>query len=172
MNNFDYQMFLGGTNDGFSDIFLQGNANTNTNYVPMMNNGTNNLDFNNTKNMGNTNNLFSPNEGYLKGNMFKNLYDPFKNYRPASLNPRNDKELAMLNLGQVSFAMHEANLYLDNFPNDMAMLAKFNEFRTSYEKMLNDYQSKYGPLEVTSPYMMNTPFAWSTEVFPWNGGNR
>ena len=104
--------------------------------------------------------------------MFKNLYDPFKNYQPARLVARNAQEEAMLNLGQMHFAMHEANLYLDNYPNDKAMLNKFNEFRTSYEKMLNDYQSKYGPLEITSPYMTNTPFAWSSKSFPWNGGNR
>lgn len=164
MNNFDYQMFLGGTNDGFSDMFLQGNSN-----VPIFNNG---MDNTNNSNMNNINNLFSPNEGYVKGNMFRNLYDPFMNYRPVDLKPRNEQERELFNLGQMHFAMHELNLYLDNYPNDRAMLNKFNEFRTSYEKMLNDYQSKYGPLEVTSPYMTNTPFAWSSNNFPWNGGNK
>ena len=171
MNNFDYQMFLNGTNDGFSDIFLQGN--TNTNNLPLFNNGmnnNNNMNLNNN-NMTNVNNLFTPNEGYTKGNMFKNLYDPYKNYQPARLVARNAQEEAMLNLGQMHFAMHEANLYLDNFPNDRNMLNKFNEFRKNYEQLLNDYQSKYGPIEVTSPYMMNTPFAWSTDVFPWNRRN-
>lgn len=160
MNNFDYQMFLNGTNDGFSDMFLQGN----TNNIPMFNNGINN--------MNNTNNLFSPNEGYIKGNMFKNLYDPFMNYAPIKPVLKDAKEEALFNLGQVHFGMHEANLYLDNFPNDKAMLSKFNEWRKTYEQMLNDYQSKYGPLEITSPFMMNTPFAWSNSAFPWNGGNR
>ena len=174
MNNFDYQMFLNGTKDGFSDIFLQGN--TNSNNIPMFNNngmnhnmnGTNN---NNSNNMNNINNLFNPNEGYTKGNMFKNLYDPFMNYTPARLTARNAREEALLNLGQMHFAMHEANLYLDNFPDDRAMLNKFNEFRKNYEQLLNDYQSKYGPIEITSPYMTNTPFAWSTDVFPWNRRN-
>ena len=156
MNNFDYQMFLNGTtNDGFTDIFLQQNSSN----IPMFNNGMNN------------NNLYTPNEGYMKGNMFKNLYDPFKNYTPARLTANNAKEEALINLGQMHFAMHEANLYLDNFPNDMNMLNKFNEFRTSYEKLLNDYQSKYGPIEITSPYMTNTPFAWSNDKFPWDRRN-
>ena len=154
MNNFDYQMFLNGTtNDGFADLFLQQNNSD----VPMFNNG-----------MNNNNNLYAPNEGYIKGNMFKNLYDPFKNYTPARLTANNTKEEALINLGQMHFAMHEANLYLDNFPNDISMLNKFNEFRTSYEKLLNDYQSKYGPIEITSPYMTNTPFAWSNDKFPWD----
>ena len=160
MNNFDYQMFLNGTNDGFSDIFLQGN--TSSSNIPMFNNGMNN----------NTNNLFTPSEGYLKGNMFKNLYDPFMNYMPIKPVINDAREEALFNLGQVHFAMHEANLYLDNFPNDKVMLNKFNEWRKTYEQMLNDYQSKYGPLEITGSYMTNTPFAWSNNAFPWNGGNR
>ena len=162
MNNFDYQMFLNGTtNDGFTDMFLQSN-NSSANF-PLFNNNINN---NST-----ANNLFAPNEGYMKGNMFKNLYDPFKNYVPAKLNANSPKEEALINLGQMHFAMHEANLYLDNFPNDMNMLNKFNEFRKSYEQLLNDYQSKYGPIEINSPYMNRTPFAWSNDKFPWDRRN-
>jgi len=175
MNNFDYQMFLNGTtNDGFSDIFLQSN-NSATNF-PLFNNhgmsnNNNNMNNSNNNSMNNNNNLFTPSEGYTKGNMFKNLYDPFKNYAPARLTARNAREEALINLGQMHFAMHEANLYLDNFPNDRAMLNKFNEFRTSYEKLLNDYQSKYGPIEITSPYMTTSPFAWSNDKFPWDRRN-
>jgi len=166
MNNFDYQMFLNGnTNDGFVDMFLQNN--NNNNMPPLFNNGMNN----NMNNMNSNNNLYTPNEGYIKGNMFKNLYDPFKNYVPAKLSANSPKEELLINLGQMHFAMHEANLYLDNFPNDMNMLNKFNEFRKSYEALLNDYQSKYGPIEITSPYMTNTPFAWSNDKFPWDRRN-
>ena len=159
MNNFDYQMFLNGTtNDEFSNIFLQ--PNNNANNFPMFNNGD---AMNN-----NNNNLTTPNDGFIKGNMFKSLYNPFKNYSPNKLVARNAQEEALINLGQMHFAMHEANLYLDNFPNDMNMINKFNEFRSSYEKLLNDYQSKYGPIEITSPYMTSSPFAWSNRPFPWD----
>ena len=161
MNNFDYQMFLNGTtNNGFDDIFLQPN-NSSTNFPLFNNNMNNNSDINN-------NNLFTPSEGYTKGNMFRDLYDPFRNYTPARLTARNAREEALINLGQMHFAMHEANLYLDNFPNDMNMINKFNEFRTSYEQLLNEYQSKYGPIEITSPYMTTSPFAWSNDKFPWD----
>ena len=168
MNNFDYQMFLNGTtNDGFADMFLQNN---NSSMPPLFNNGMNN-NINNSMNNNTNSNLFTPSEGYTKGNMFKNLYDPFKNYVPAKLNANNPKEEALINLGQMHFAMHEANLYLDNFPNDMNMLNKFNAFRKGYESALNDYQSKYGPIEITSPYMTTTPFAWSNDKFPWDRRN-
>ena len=164
MNNFDYQMFLNGTNNGFNDIFLQPNNNS-TNF-PLFNNN-----MNNNNGLNSTNNLLTASEGYVKGNLFKNLYDPFRNYTPAKLTARNAREEALLNLNQMHFAMHEANLYLDNFPNDINMINRFNEFRTSYEKLLNDYQSKYGPLEITSPYMTTSPFAWSSDAWPWDRRN-
>ena len=30
--------------------------------------------------------LFSPYEGYIKGNLFKNLYQEYKNYKPSRVN--------------------------------------------------------------------------------------
>lgn len=164
MNNFDYEMFLNGTNDGFNDIFLQ--EQNSPNMFLFNNNNKNGMNSNNG--MNNNSNLYSPYEGFTKGNMFRNLYDPFKNYKPAKLTPRNEQEEALLNLDQMHFAMHEANLFLDNFPNDMSMIKKFNEYRQSYEQLLNDYQSKYGPIEITSPYMTTSPFAWTNDVWPWD----
>ena len=112
--------------------------------------------------------LYSPLEGFNKGNMFRNLYEPFRNYQPAQLNPRSEQERALLNLDQMAFAMHEANLYLDNFPDDMNMINRFNEFREAYDELLNDYQSKYGPIEINNPYMTTSPFAWTNDKWPWD----
>ena len=36
--------------------------------------------------------LFNPNEGFIKGNLFSNLYSEYKNYKPQNLNPRNEQE--------------------------------------------------------------------------------
>ncbi len=175
MNNFDYQMFMNGTDDGLTDLFLGetilNNANTynnqavNNNEQPFKNIPANNILHNNNIN---NSNLFSPYEGFTKGNMLKNLYEPFMNYKPMRLTPKNEQEEALLNLDQMHFAMHELNLYLDNYPNDTTMINKFNEFRSSYEKLLNDYQAKYGPIEITSPYMTTSPFAWTNDVWPWD----
>lgn len=162
MNNFDYQMFLNGNTDNFNEIFLPNN-NSNNN-IPLFNN--NNM--NNNNNMTMNSNLFGTYEGFTKGNLFRNMYEPFRNYQPAQLNPRNEQEKALLNLNQMSFAMHEANLYLDNFPNDMNMINRFNEFRKSYDELLNEYQSKYGPIEINNPYMTNSPFAWTNDTWPWD----
>lgn len=166
MNNFNYEMFLNGTNDGFNDVFLQNNNSSNN--LPLFNSDANNNSINNHMNNNMNSNLYTPNEGFLKGNMFRNLYEPFRNYQPAQLNPRSEQERALLNLDQMAFAMHEANLYLDNFPDDMNMINRFNEFREAYDELLNDYQSKYGPIEINNPYMTTSPFAWTNDKWPWD----
>ncbi len=167
MNNFDYQMFLNGTSDVISDMFLQGmNSNNNKNEMPLFNNHNNKP--NNNMNNNLNNNLYGAYEGFMKGNMFKNLYDPFRNYRPIQITPKNAQEEALLNLDQTAFAMHEMNLYLDNFPDDQSMINKFNEFRKAYDEMLNNYQSKYGPISINNPYMTESPFTWTKDSWPWD----
>ncbi len=154
MNNYNYF-------DTFNETFLD---------VPMQGyNPSNNSNFNQNSNMNNSqiNSLFGPYEGYTKGNMFRNLYEQYKNYQPAILTPRNEKEEALLNLNQMQFAMHDLNLYLDVYPNDMTMMRQFVSFRNTYNKLLSDYENKYGAIEVNSPTLNNTPFGWEEQTWPW-----
>ena len=104
----------------------------------------------------------------IRGNMFKDLYSEYKNYKPASLTPRSERENALLNLDQMHFAMHEANLYLDVYPNDANMMKNYVEFRNNYNKLLQEYQQKYGAINVNSDYLENVPFGWEEEIWPWN----
>ena len=130
--------------------------------------------FNNTfltQNIDNNNNLFGPYEGYAKGNLFKNLYSEYKNYQPAKLIPKSEKEEALLNLNQMQFAMHELNLYLDVYPNDQNMLTYFINFRNNYNMLLNEYEKKYGALNINSTTLNNIPFGWSTSNWPWDRRN-
>lgn len=122
----------------------------------------------NNENTTNNTNLFGPYEGYLKGNMFKEKYDEYKNYKPQKLIPKSEQDEALLNLNQMHFAMHEANLYLDVYPNDRNMLREYNKFKDAYNKLLNDYQMKYGALNVNSNNLNNIPFGWQSEDFPWD----
>lgn len=39
------------------------------------------------------NNLYSPKEGFVKGNMFKNEYAPYKNYTPCELNANDESSV-------------------------------------------------------------------------------
>lgn len=111
--------------------------------------------------------LFSPAEGYDKGNLFANLYNQYKNYKPVTLNPRNDREKMLLELSRAHFAMHELNLYLDNFPNDESMLTLFNDYRNKVNELMRQYEKTYGPLTIKSDSLNQSPFMWEKDVWPW-----
>ena len=84
--------------------------------------------------------LFSPYEGYIKGNLFKNLYQEYKNYRPSRLNVNSEKMEMLVNIGQMGFASHELNLYLDNYPNNRKALELFNKYSNITNKLIKEYE--------------------------------
>lgn len=113
--------------------------------------------------------LYSPKEGFEKGNMFMNLYNEYKNYQPASLKPKNDQEKMLFNLQAICFAAHELNLYLDLHPEDQSMITLFNDYIKKIEELTRQYESKYGPL--TTSFEMNKGFNWVEEKWPWEVDN-
>ena len=46
------------------------------------------------------NGLFSSTEGFMMGNMFKNIYVPYKAYRPANLSATNEQSDLFLRLSE------------------------------------------------------------------------
>ena len=110
--------------------------------------------------------LFSPYEGYIKGNLFKNLYQEYKNYRPSRLNVNSEKMEMLVNIGQMGFASHELNLYLDNYPNNRKALELFNKYSNMTNKLIKEYENKYGPLTVGG-IDEDVPFKWENEKWPW-----
>ena len=110
--------------------------------------------------------LFSPYEGYIKGNLFKNLYQEYKNYKPSRLNVNSEKMEMLVNIGQMGFASHELNLYLDNYPNDRKALELFNKYSDMTNKLIKEYENKYGPLTVGGT-REDVPFKWENEKWPW-----
>ena len=136
-------------------------------------NAENNFSLNNNVNNSNSLNniLYGPYEGFIKGNLFKNLYQQYKNYQPAIITPRNEQEQTLFNLDQIQFAMHELNLYLDNYPNDRDMFNQFVMLRNSYNKLLMEYENKYDAINVNSISLNNVPFGWVEQTWPWDRGN-
>lgn len=115
----------------------------------------------------NTLNTYGPYEGFLKGNLFKDLYGPYKNYQPARIIPTSEQQELLLNLDQMAFAAHELNLYLDVHPDNREALKEFNEMRKMALDALETYEEKYGPVMITSNQLENYPFAWVENVWPW-----
>lgn len=117
-----------------------------------------------------TNNLFNPNEAYTKGNLFRDLYEEYKNYRPMELRPRTEQEKKLYELSAVAFAAHELNLYLDLHPEDQSMFMLFSDYQKKANRLMEEYEANYGPLTIGSE-SMDKSFTWAKEKWPWEGSN-
>ena len=108
--------------------------------------------------------LLNSKEGFLKGNMFKNEYIPYKNYSYISIEPKTEKEAALLNVIQYSFAINDLSLYLDLHPDDTEMFKVFKEFVESEKKARDEYTRIYGSLELEN--IREERYDW-LDNWPW-----
>ena len=88
-------------------------------------------------------NILPAKEGFLRGNMFKNEYMPYKNLTYIDIKPRSDREA----------------------------MALFEEFVREEKEAKKDYMESYGPLTVTKA--KGSKFTWIDNPWPWEdlGGN-
>ena len=110
-------------------------------------------------------NVVSPMEGFLRGNMFKDEYEPYKNLTYFKLNPSNDKERLLYQVMAYSFAINDLNLYLDLHPENKGMLDLFKKYVKEEKELCNEYVNKYGPLEVNE--VKGQKFDWINSPWPW-----
>ena len=122
--------------------------------------------FNNTFLSDNNYDLFGPYEGYVKGNLFKNLYSQYKNYSPVNLTITSEQDEQLLNINQIWFAMHELQLLLDIYPDNQNYINLFSKYEKQYNELLSSYQEKYGPIN-NNAIGNTTPFSWVSTSFPW-----
>ena len=115
----------------------------------------------------NNQSLVNPTEGYNRGNIFSNLYNQYKNYKPYNLEGRTEQDKLFLELARNSFAAHELNLYLDLNPNNTSMIKLFNDYREKTDQLTQEYERKYGPLSINSNTLNQTPFIWDKNPWPW-----
>ena len=129
------------------------------------------FDGNNLRNYQNNNyqndNLFNPYEGLIRGNLFKNIYDPYKNQKPYTIKPMNDQAKMLTDIDSLEFALIDLNLYLDIYPDDKNAIELFNKYRNEQNELLNDYQNKYGPILLNSDALNNMPWMWDNNPWPW-----
>lgn len=143
------------------------------NFSDMLNiqNYINNMKSNNMQNVSNTINnncdLYDSYEGFLKGNMFPKLYSPYKGYKPREIKTSNSKEAMMLQIQELCFALIDMNLYLDIHPNDECIINKFVNTSREKEKLVKEYEKKYGPISITGEGFDKVPWAWNSVKSPW-----
>ena len=110
--------------------------------------------------------LYNPIIGLEKGNLFKNLYDKYKNYEAFKLNPSNEKQAMMIQLMQYKFALIELQLYLDTHPKDMQMIDLYRKYLSIEKQMCMEYERKYGPITCDSEFIGNE-WTWDNSPWPW-----
>lgn len=136
-----------------NNLFLQGNN---------QNSENNNQNIN----MINKQSLASQYEGFIRGNLYNNLYQQYKNYSPQRLLPNNEQAELLLNVSQTTFTAHEIRLYLDIYPNDTNMINLFNQYQKQASDAIKTYEKKYGPILQDSPSQTNN-FSWEAYAWPW-----
>lgn len=141
-------------------------SNTNSFGNHFMPNNNQNMNMNPNTNTSNHLQLFDSYQGYMRGNMFENLYSEYNDYKPQRLAGSTEQQEKLLELSEVAFASHDLNLYLDNFPNDKEAIRIFNEYRMRANKLMEEYERTYGPLVISSNSLNEVPWAWDSR-FPW-----
>ena len=114
----------------------------------------------------NPSSLYEPYNGFIRGNMFPSLYNEYK-VKPIDIMPKSDKEALLLYVDAMSFAAHDINLYLDVYRNDNDMIQLFNQYKIEANKLMEEYQDKFGPLVVNSDATNKTPWTWDNSPWPW-----
>ena len=133
-----------------------------------MNFDYNNLNiYNQNKTMKNQNELYDPYNGLIRGNLFKELYDPYISEEPYEIKPMNDQAKMLTKLDSLGFAMVDLNLYLDVYPNDKEKINLYNQYRREKENLLKEYENKYGPITTISDSLNTFPWAWNNMPWPW-----
>ncbi len=115
----------------------------------------------------NPNSVYDPYAGFLRGNMFPNLYNPYKFSNPIELRPKSEREQLLAILDSLDFATIDINLYLDIYPDDKDMIELFNQYRIEADKMREEYENAYGPILTSSNANIAYPWAWDNQPWPW-----
>ena len=135
-----------------------------------MNNYNQYYDFVDRNNNLNNSNMLDfnkdPYDAFLKGNSFNNLYHEYKNYKPKEVKPRDEKEYLLLLVQIYGFVAHDLGLCLDVNPSDSQALQLRANYINLHNQAVNQYESKYGPLDLDSNMLDNSPWSWNND-WPW-----
>lgn len=134
------------------------------------NNQSNELNYNFNKctyEQSNVQNLYDAYAGFIRGNMFPDLYNEYKVSKPFNIEPLNEQAEMLTSIDALCFASHDLNLYLDNFPDDQKIIELYNQYRIQANKMVEEYEKKFGPIFVNSDATNTYPWSWDNRPWPW-----
>ena len=111
--------------------------------------------------------VYDPNEGFIRGNMFENLYKEYKNYKPMKVKPISEKNALMLEIQKYKFALNDLTLYLDVNPNNKEAIKLYNNYVISLNKLTKYYENLYGPITLDNDLIKTSNFNWINCPWPW-----
>ena len=126
-----------------------------------------NNEFMNYNNMNKSDNLDLENGFYL-GNIFSDLYKPYKNFKPKKINAYSEQQKMLLRIQELDFIINDLNLYLDVYPNDIKCYEIFKKYCLELESLKKKYEEKYQVLELIND--TKGKYTWIEEPWPWDGG--
>lgn len=113
----------------------------------------------------NPNNLYDVYNGFIRGNMFPDLFNQYKISKPFDVRPMNEQAELLTKVDAYSFAAHDVALYLDTHPNDQDMIRLYDSLNEDVKKVTNEYENKFGPLLKNGA--TGYPWTWNNSPWPW-----
>ncbi len=112
-------------------------------------------------------NIYDPYQGFIRGNMYPQLYNTYRFTKPVELSPTSEQSEWMLAIQSLSFACHDLNLYLDLHPENLAARKLFEQYNVDLTTFISYYENKYGPLFVNDDNLQDNSWGWIKSPWPW-----
>ena len=105
--------------------------------------------------------------GFIRGNLFEELYRPYIDIEPFTLTPQTEREALLNKVRECTFALIDLNLYLDVHPDDQEKIRLYNNCSKQKETLTQEYEMSYGPLTLDSEALDTYPWSWIVPPWPW-----
>ena len=128
-----------------------------------------NIAFDNMNDIKNNKELFNLTDSFMLGNSFKDEYNGYKNYSVNYISSNTQKGQLLLKIYELDFAINDLSLYLDLHEDDKDIYLYFKKCTDKYRELVNEYERKYGPLEIDESNYDN--YEWVQGKWPFEGGN-
>ena len=110
------------------------------------------------------NSLYEPYQGFIRGNLFKSLYDQYG--KIYDIKPINEKAELLTYIDMFDFACIDLSLYLDIFPNNQQIVQLYNQIKNEKNNILQKYETNYEPLMQNNNLNENY-WLWDNSPWPW-----
>ncbi len=91
-------------------------------------------------------------------------------YKMCNSDSCSDRRRLFHEIGKISFALTELNLYLDTHPYDRQSIETYRHYDMTKSALLEEYTEKYGPIDLDVTDADCKEWKWATQDWPWEGG--